>query len=209
MQGLRAEIIGIAAGLAVVLAASLADAREVYVNGVNVGSLRNQTFKDATVTIDENGDIRIDAPRYEIDVVDEKDRVMGTANGSDDQTGRNPQLQKRYFLAAQPADGGRAQYDIVIKINGIERRVVKAGDPEVIVEVSAWLKAGHNTVEIAARKNLAGGRKSTSPSDSVRVVVGPGHEEGKIVKIDGVSADFKCDASQLADVVKTYEINAN
>lgn len=209
MTGSRAGIIGIAAGLALVLAAPLAGAREVYVNGVNVGSLRNQTFKDATVTIDEYGDIRIEAPRYQIELEDEKGQVLGSATGQDERAGRNPLLQKRYFLAAQPADGGRAQFDIVVRINGIERRVIKAGDPEVIVEVSSWLRPGRNAIEISARKNLQGGRRSTSATDSVRVVVGPGHEEGKILKIDGVSADFKCDASQLADVVKSYEVVAN
>lgn len=208
MHGKRLGIVGVAAGLAVALAAPLAGAREVYVNGVNAGSLRGQTFKEATVTIDENGDVHIDAPRYKVEIVDERDQVMGAAAGPDERTGRNPQLAKRYFLSFKPADRGRAQYDIVLRINGIERRVMKAGDPDLVVEVSAWLRAGRNAVEIAARKNPAGGRKSTSPSDSIRVVLGTGHEEGKVVVIDGVKADFSCDASQLADVVKSYAVDA-
>ncbi len=211
MHGTRRKIVATAAALAVTLAAGLAIARAivVYVNGVDVGDLRGQTFKNATVFIDDNGDIHIDAPGYKIEVVDQDNRTMGTTGAQGASTGANPALQEKYFLAVKPADAGRAQYDVVISVNGVERKVIKAGDAELILEVSAWLKAGPNAVEIAARKNVAGGRKSTSPADSVRVVIGTGHEEGTLVKIDEVKVDFKCDASQLADLVKSYSVSAN
>jgi hypothetical protein len=211
MHGTRKRIVATAAALAVVLAAGLAVARAVvvYVNGVDVGDLRGQIFKNATVTIDDNGDIHIDAPGYKIEVVDQDNKPMGTAGPTADaRTGENPQLSTKYFLAIKPMDAGRAQYDVVVSTNGVERKVIKAGDPELIIEVSAWLHPGNNSIEIAARKNLAGGRKSTSAADSVRVVIGTGHVEGTLVKIDDVKVDFKCDASQLADAVKGYSIIA-
>jgi len=209
MHVIRKVNVAFAAALAMVLMAPLASARNVYVNGVDVGELRGQTFKDATVTIDDNGDIHIDAPRYKIEVVDEDNRTLGPAEPEKPAAGANPALQKRYFLAVKPNDAGRAQYDIAIEVNGVERRIVKAGEPELILEVSAWLKPGRNEIEIAARKNTGGERKSISPADSLRVVIGTGHEEGTLVKIDGVNVDFKCDASQLADIAKSYVIEAN
>jgi hypothetical protein len=199
----------LAVALAVFLAAPLASARNVYLNGVEIGDLRKQTFKDATVFIDENGDVHISSDRYKVEVVDEDGKPGGAASTVDerDTAGANTQLRQRYFLVTKPSEAGRAQYDVVVKVNGVSRRVIKATDPELIVEVSAWFKAGSNTVELVATKNLRGGRKSFSSEDRTRIVLGAGHEDGEIVKVDVVNVDFKCDASQLDDIKKTYAFN--
>ena len=203
----------IGAAAAIALAALLvvppASARNVYLNGVEIGDLRKQTFKDATVYIDEHGDVHIDSSRYKVEVVDEDGKPGGAASavGEDDTAGANPKLRQRYFLVTKPSIAGRAQYDVVIKVNGVKRRVLKAADPELIIEVSAWFRPGSNTVELEATKNMRAGRKSTSPEDKARVLIGAGHEEGDIVKVDVVNVDFKCDASQLEDVKKTYVFN--
>jgi hypothetical protein len=200
----------VAVALAALLVSPLASAREVYLNGVAIGDLRRQTFKDATVYIDENGDVHIDSSRYKVEVVDDDNKPGGATSAVDesDQAGANPQLRQRYFLVTKPSEGGRAQYDVVIKVNGIVRRTVKAADPELIIEVSAWFKSGKNTVELEATKNMRGGRKSFSAEDRARFIIGAGHADGDIVKVDVVSVDFKCSAEQLDDIKKTYVFTA-
>jgi hypothetical protein len=200
----------VAVALAIALAAPMVAARTVYLNGVDIGDLRKQTFKEATVYIDENGDVHINAPRYQVEVVEEDAKLGGapSATVENDKAGANPHLRQRYFLVTKPSVDGRAQYDVTIRVNGVERKVIKANDPELIVEVSAWFKSGPNTVELVATKNMRPSRKSTSAADSSRIVIGAGHEDGAIVKVDVVNIDFKCDASQLVDITKTYVFNA-
>ena len=211
MSSIRNQLCAaVAVALAALLVAPMASDRNVYLNGVEIPDLRNQTFKDATVYIDDVGDVHIDSSRYKVEVVDEDGKPGGAASEvkENDAAGANPQLRQRYFLVTKPSEGGRAQYDVVIKVNGVVRRTIKAADPQLIIEVSAWFKAGSNTVELIATKNMRGGRKSFSSDDRARIILGAGHEDSEIVKIDDVNADFKCDASQLDDIKKTYVFHA-
>lgn len=55
--------------LGVLLAAAPAQAQKVYVNGVDCTGLVGARFEGATVTFDEQGNIRIDAPGYRVQVI--------------------------------------------------------------------------------------------------------------------------------------------
>jgi hypothetical protein len=191
--------------LLALLVAPVAHARNIFLNGVDISGERGLTLKDAKVTIDDRGDVHIHAPGYKVQVLEEDSSAKPAANT---EAGANPALRNRYYLATNPSVGGRAQYDLTVKINGVERKVIKSGSGAVIMEVSAWLKKGANTVEVVAVKNLGGGRKSTSAGDELGLVIGAGHEENSIVKVDVVNVSFKCNASQLSTIKKSYTINA-
>ena len=192
---------------ALVAAAPAVMAANVYLNGVDISGVRNQTFKESTVFIDHNGDIHINSSKYKVEVVDDGSEPSGTS-ATEAEAGANPRLASRYFLATKPSMGGRAQYDLVVKVNGIERKLIKSGSPTIITEISAWFVKGKNKVEIIARKNAAGGRKSVSSSDKLEILIGAGHEEGSIIKMDLVHVSFKCNASQITEIKKRYTINA-
>jgi len=189
------------------LVAPAAIARSIYLNGVDISGERGLSLKDAKVTIDDKGDIHIHAPGYRVQVVDDES-PKAASSAANTEAGANPALRNRYYLASNPSVGGRAQYDLTIKINGVERKVIKSGSGAVIMEVSAWLKKGENNVEIVAVKNLGGGRKSTSAGDELGLIIGAGHEEGAMVKVDVVNVSFKCNASQLSTIKQRYTINA-
>lgn len=59
----RLQLIVLTCGLAV---SHLGFARNVFVNGVDASSMRNQKLEHVTIRIDENGDIFIDAPNYRV-----------------------------------------------------------------------------------------------------------------------------------------------
>lgn len=183
--------------------------RTIYLNGVDISGVRGQTFKDTTVTIDEKGNVHLNAPQYKVEVIDEDDAPSeATRKGASVDAGANPHLSTRYYLATRPSPMGRAQYDLVLKVNGIERKVVAAGSRPVIMEISAWFEKGANTIEVVARKNLDGGRKSVSRDDVLELIVGAGHEDDAVVKIDIVHVSFKCDASQITEMKKQFTVNA-
>ncbi len=202
----RSAIAGLVA--VVILAAPLAAAaRAVYLNGVDISHVKDRTFKDVKCHIDENGDIHLSAPHYKVEVADEE---AGEEESSSDRSeaGANPELRTKYFLATKPSPQGRAQYDVVLEINGVERAVIEAGDDAVITEISAWLKKGKNTVVLKAKKDIEEGRKSTSSGDELTVLIGAGHEDDNIVKMDVVHVKFKVNASQIAPQQKRASFNA-
>lgn len=45
---------------------SLLSARSVYVNGIDISSARNQSLKNVHLRIDENGNVYIEAPHYQV-----------------------------------------------------------------------------------------------------------------------------------------------
>ena len=199
--------------LMVLLGTTAAQARKVYLNGVDISAVRGQTFKQATVAIDSNGDIRIDAPGYKVEVVDQNQAEKKPAKpipaaAADDRGGPNPLLTKRYYLVTQPSQDGRAQYDFELTVNGTARKKIRAGTPQVIMEISSWLQVGENEIVIAANKNLDGGQKSTSASDQARIMIGTGGEEAKIVKIDRILVSLRVDATTTSNQHKRFVMKA-
>ena len=183
------------------LFAHAVSARSVYLNGFDISEVRGQTFEKAKVTIDKDGNIRIDAPQYDVKVVPPEASLS-------DHGGPNPALRKKYYLATQPPKGAKIQYDFVVKVNGRERRMVKIDGPQLIMEISAWLKKGTNDIVVTAKKHIEGPRTSFSAKDKASLIIGTGHEESNIVKIDAVKADVSVNGGTTATVEKRFTIVA-
>ncbi len=193
--------------LIAITASPAVHARSVFLNGVNISAVRNQTFKKVSVSLDKHGNVYIDAPGYKVEVVD-PEQVGEPAATSSRKGGPNPLLTKRYYLVTQPSPGGRAQYNFVVSVNGDKYKTIKAGSPQVIEEISALLHKGENEIIIKGTKNLSSGRKSSSPMDEASIILGIGHEDGKIVKIDKVKAKVKANASQDGIIEKHFVLVA-
>ncbi len=190
--------------LAVLLAAPCAlAAGKLFLNGVDITGVKDRSFKNVkAVQIDANGDIHMDAPQYEVKVM-ETGGNAAAAGGDANAAG----LSGRYYLATT-GPGKRVQYDLTIAVNGVERLVIKASDNATIEEITGWLQKGDNTILVTARKQLGAGRLSTAKDDVLTLMIGTGHVENKVVKIDRLTAEFKCDASRLSDFAKTYTLRA-
>ena len=204
MRKTSAAVLGIAMSLIVGVVPAFA-ARAVFVNGVDISFVRNQTFKKATVRIDAKGDIHIDAPGYKVEVVDDPGGAPTAAQPAAPAV--TPQASaQRFYLVTKPSIDGRAQYDFVIRVNGIERKLIAAGSRQVILEITEWFTLGTNRVELFARKNVQGVRRSVAASDSAEVIIGAGHVEAGVVKIDKITGSLKVDASQLTDATKQIDV---
>jgi hypothetical protein len=183
-----------------VLAAGEAHARSVYLNGFDISEIRNQTFEKVKVVIDKDGNIRIDGPQYDVKVVPPAEELLN------DRGGPNALLKNKYYLVTQPPKTAGVQYDFLVTVNGKARRRVKADGPQLILEISAWLKKGENNITVAATKNIDGIRKSFSAEDKASILVGMGHEEGKIVKIDAVKVDLRVNGSETDNKEEHFRI---
>ena len=186
-----------------IFAVRAAEARSVYLNGFDISEIRDQKFEKVNVFIDKDGNVRIEGSQYDVKVVPPAENTLN------DRGGPNPSLSKKYYLVTQPPkSAAKVQYDFTIKVNGIDKRLVASDGPQVILEISKWLKKGENEIVITAEKNLAGGRKSFSASDTSALLIGTGHEESKIVKIDMIKADVRVNGGTLETVEKRFVIIA-
>lgn len=61
----RNVLIGVIALVAAIFAPA-ASARSIFLNGIDVSSARNQTLRNVQIKINENGDIFIIAPHYQV-----------------------------------------------------------------------------------------------------------------------------------------------
>ncbi|MBN2341581.1 MAG: hypothetical protein JXX29_21575 [Deltaproteobacteria bacterium] len=192
--------------ISILLIAPAAFAAKVFLNGVDITDVKNKTFtKVKKVEVDASGNIHIDAPQYEVKVLETGgDAAEPAVKGDSNAAG----LTKQYFLATQ-GPSKRVQYKLTVVINGTKRLVIGAQESSVIEEITGWLKKGKNVIQITAEKKVGPeGRLSNAQSDELKLLIGEGHEEKKIVKIDKLKATFKCDAANTKTFTKEYTLVA-
>ena len=191
--------------LMLLLVAPNLNASKVFLNGVDITDVKGKTFnKVKSIQIDEKGDIHIDAPQYEVKVLETGGGKGQTAAGEGNAAG----LTQKYYLASQgPAP--KVQYELTVVINGIQRVVIPASKSSVIREMTGWLNKGKNIIQVTAKKKPGPeGRVSTSKNDEVSLLIGAGNEQGKVVKINSLMATFKCNASMTDTITREYTIIA-
>jgi hypothetical protein len=192
----------------------------LFLNGVNIDGVRGQTFeKCRTVRIDERGDIHLDCPGYQV----EGAAAPAGAKGAPTASGAAPASQpaappaapatpgvitKRYFLVTEQNEQGAAQYDLDLFINSKWVRKFRAGEDQVVMELTKLLQPGTNKLIFAATKHLEAGRRSASPSTFIRVVVGEGESGGGNVMIDNPLLECKRTAAEIDNVNEEFTIQA-
>ena len=154
-------------------------AASVYLNGVNVDSLRSQTFeKCRSVRIDERGNVNLDCPGYQVEqqAPAAAAPIVPAATAS--------ALTRRYWLVTEEKDGAATQYEVDVFVNGKFVRKIRGGEPQVVLEITKSLHPGVNKVLFAATKRSEQGRASVSPSSYLKLVVGEGESGADSVTID-------------------------
>ena len=187
--------------LVLLLSAPLVAARanEVYVNGVNVEGLTNQTFERVTVRLDEKGNVHIDAPGYTVKRVP-----------AGPQEKRAPSLSQRYFLVTEQTSVGATDYDIDVFINGELLRTLGSSEPQLVTEVTRVLRPGRNTITLEAKKR-PGARPpapGASKPDVFRVIIGEGGTHQDKVTIDRPLITFTTTAAETQDVTQEFNLTA-
>jgi hypothetical protein len=245
----------IAAALATTVGAGPAMAGSVFLNNVNIDGLTSQKFEKATVRIDEQGNVYIDAPAYRVEVQSAAPSapvatapqgpapqatlttIPATGTGSTSPvtvvgqpgtvdaapavatlpgtspvapaveapaTPSEPVITKRYWLVTEQNAPGMTQYDVDVYVNSRWVRRLRGEDPQVITEMTKLLQPGTNTVLLRAHKNVQGQRKSYSPGQYFRVILGSGNVGGDQVLIDRPLVNFERTAAQTDDASQEF-----
>ena len=163
----------------VALAASTpALARDVYLNGVKLDAsvrIESLTLPACEVQFDERGDVRITAKGFKVD-------VKPAASGAD-APAPAATLSKRYWLVSKQPRKGQAQYEVDVFINGKFVKKVRTQDDPVILDVTKHVRPGPNQVTLVATKTMGDKRLSSSPTDTLEVILGEGVAAGGTVSI--------------------------
>jgi hypothetical protein len=186
-------------------------AKSVYLNNIRIDGvegLRNLKLEKVTVRFDDKGDIFIDAPGYQIKMLEPgagSPASQSTASASDtEERVANAKLTRRYFLVTEQSALGMTEFDIDVFVNSKWIRKLGNADEQLYTEITRHLVAGKNTVLLNARKISSGARKSYSPEHVFRVIIGEGNTGGNHVMIDRPLVDFKRTAADGENVSKEF-----
>jgi len=194
----------VAAALLLVALPLAASARSVYLNKVKIDGvegLKNMTFEKVNVRIDDKGDVHIDAPGYQIEVVEPGSQK--TSSESAEETAQAT-LSKRYFLVTEQSAPGMTEFDIDVYVNAKWVRKLRNDEPQIYTEITKHLTPGKNSVLLAARKVSKGAPRSSSSTHTFRVIVGEGNVGGDHGMIYRPVVDFTATAADRTDVSKEF-----
>lgn len=198
----------------------------VFLNGVRIDGLTNQTFdKVSSVRIDEQGNIHIVAPGYTVKTMEvpalaapapaappvapaapapTAAPVAPAAPQTPAPTTAPTRITQRYWLVTEQSAQGKTEYDIDLFINSAWVRKLRNGEGQVITELTRYLRPGKNTVRMMASKVLTGPRRSQSAEHTFQVIIGEGNEGGGRVMIDKPLIRFQRTAAQTEDVTEEF-----
>lgn len=189
--------------IAALLVPHLALAGSVYLNGTNIDGVTGVKFEKATVRIDEQGNVLIEAPGYKV--------VQGAAGGPGTTAAQPPapsKITKRYWLVLRQSAKGMAEYDVDVYINAKWILRLRNDQDDDAIDITKHVSPGANTVLFEAKKVAGGPRKSFSVEHSMTVVVGEGNEGGGNVLIDNALATFKRTAADTDSVAQEFSFTA-
>ena len=182
-------------GVLLILPTSAAWAVTVYLNGVAITGVPNQTFKNCTVTTDASGNVYIDAPAYKVEAPGAK--AAAPVASAPQQAGLAP--TQRYWLITERTPE-MADYDIDVFVNGKWLRKFLNEEERQVIEISQYFKTGPNKVALMARKRKnSKDRKSSSPAHYFRIVIGAGKMNGRSIMVTESLVDYRRTAAEVDD----------
>lgn len=185
--------------LALLLVPSLALAKSVFLNGVNIDGVSGQKFENVTVVIDDQGNILITAKGYEVQT------TSPTKPGATP-AGQGP-VTRRYFLVSETNFPGMTQYEIDVFVNAVWVKRISHEDPQTVMEITRHLKKGKNSIHFTATKNLGDARRSASPQHYLKIIIGEGNIGGNNVMIDNPVLEYKRSAAEIQNYSEDFEVN--
>jgi hypothetical protein len=205
----------VVAAAAAVLASPAPAGPSIPLNGVHIDGITGQRFENATVVVDERGDVHIEAKGYAVKTTETPGPAdargegarLASASTADPRPPPGGRPTRRYFLVTEHDRPG-TQFDLAIFINAQWIREVKQGEGQVVMEVTKYLRTGPNKVVLAATKKIQGERTSYSRDVKLHVVLGEGNVGGGHVMIDDPLVQVTRTAAEIDDRTEEFTLDA-
>jgi hypothetical protein len=191
--------------LPVLLWGGTALAVEVFLNGVKITGLSDQTIEKATVTLDKAGNVHISAPEYKVREVG-ADGAAAPAPVAAPVANR-ANLQRKYFVITDVPRANVTAYSVQLMVNSRFVRTFDDSIPQNIIELNEHLQAGANTVSFLG-KRPAGKAAGGGPSELFTILVGYGKTDGGQLVIEEVIGELKIPATAEGEVAKSFDFTA-
>jgi hypothetical protein len=132
----------------------VAVAGSVFINGVRADVLPEVTLTNATVRLDAQGNVWIEAPGFKVEVVQPAESAAPPPPPPPSRAAPLVQEGVWWLVTEDNASGGQA---LDVLVNGALVRRVLSGEPQLILDLAPWLRPGANTVVVSP----AGGGQPT------------------------------------------------
>lgn len=150
-------------------------AATVYINGIRVDALPDAELKNVSVRMDSAGNVWIDAPNYRIQVADPTPSAPPSKAATAVAGGT-------WWLVTE--DNASEGHTVDILVNGALVRRVKSGDPQLILDISAYLRKGTNQVVLQAQPG-------PQPSGGIlKIYLGAGSNADGTVRLETPSVAY-------------------
>ena len=164
-----------------------AEAATLYVNGTPVEGLRDFEFKNVTVQVDQNGDVFIIAPQYNVSVGDDaqtkkKRKAKKDVTSPPDPTGDGTVPANRWWLFSE--DNQTEGQVVDIAVNGTTVKTFRSGGGQIIFDLGPYLNTGKNAVTFTSRSERLGG-------GAMFLYIGTGSIDGGRVSLNKPEIEFK------------------
>ena len=162
---------------------STAQAGTLYVNGTPVDGLKNYAFEQVDVRIDEDGNIWVDAPGYNVSL-GEAAKGKSSTGGSRAESAVESDLPRgSWWLVSE--DHGSTGHKVDVMINGQSVKTIESGGRQVIFDVSPYLHQGTNVVTF---RNTGA---ATPGGAALEIMIGTGSIVGSKVTLDRPKMTYK------------------
>ncbi|HYG67024.1 MAG TPA: hypothetical protein VD838_05170, partial [Anaeromyxobacteraceae bacterium] len=164
---------------------------------------------DATVVIDRNGDVHIEAQGYAVRVEASAAPAPAPIPAAPAAVEARPEparLERRYFLASEPSHPDGAGFDVAVFVNATWVREIRAGEPQEVFEVTKYLLPGPNKIVFDAKR--AGGERA--PRDAMlKLFVGEGTVAGDQVTMGVPLVELTRTAGEAGDRTEEFVLVAH
>ncbi|RKH37831.1 hypothetical protein D7X12_28170, partial [Corallococcus sicarius] len=115
-------------------------------------------------------------------------------------------ITQRYWLVTEQTTPGMTDFDIDVYVNSRWVRRLRNNEEQVVVDITGQLRPGPNAVTLIARKVAGGSRRSNSPNNVFKVIIGEGNEGGGNVMIDTPLIRFQKTAADAQDATEEFTL---
>jgi len=195
-------------------------AGQLYINGVFVdpATIPGVEMKNVSISFDAQGNIKVDAPGYKIEVQGNPTPPPGgpgatttTGPGATGTPPATPQapatpagnpavMPARWWMVTE--DNGSVGHTIDVLINGQVVRTVGSGMAQQILDVGKWLRPGTNDVKVRANSvNAAGG--------TFYVYIGTGSDQSGTVVMENPMVQFGVSNTRQGQYDRAFTLNVD
>jgi hypothetical protein len=187
---------------------------DTYINDTRVDprAIADVRLERVAVWFDELGNVHIDAPGYNVEVVEPALTATATAARPVPTTATNTPAPpppppassgvapSRWFVVSE--DSGSVGHTVEVWINGQLATTVRSGQPQAIVDIGRWLRLGPNQIEIRSSSAHAEG-------GTLYVYVGTGSDRSGTFVMDEPPIEFGLAADRLGQYSRTYPLSVD